>query len=74
MVLLTVDLYGEFVVFLGTTSQTQIKETILAAFQEQKSEVAMKKIRFKGLDHGQRAHENEPRPLCLVVTVVAATC
>ena len=54
----TVDLYGEFVVFSWYNSFVfQIKETILAAFQEAFSEVrgGYEKIRFKGLDY-ESAH------------------
>ena len=50
----TVDLYGEFVVFSWYNPFVfQIKETILAAFQEAFSEVrgGYEKIRFKGLDY-----------------------
>ena len=50
----TVDLYGEFVVFSWYNSFVfQIKETILAAFQEAFPEVrgGYEKIRFKGLDY-----------------------
>ena len=54
----TVDLYGEFVVFSWYNPFVfQIKETILAAFQEAFSEVrgGYEKIRFKGLDY-ESAH------------------
>ena len=54
----TVDLYGEFVVFSWYNSFVfQIKETILAAFQEAFPEVrgGYEKIRFKGLDY-ESAH------------------
>ena len=50
----TVDLYGEFIVFSWYNSFVfQIKETILAAFQEAFPEVrgGYEKIRFKGLDY-----------------------
>ena len=54
----TVDLYGEFVVFSWYNPFVfQIKETILAAFQEAFPEVrgGYEKIRFKGLDY-ESAH------------------
>ena len=54
----TVDLYGEFIVFSWYNSFVfQIKETILAAFQEAFPEVrgGYEKIRFKGLDY-ESAH------------------
>ena len=54
----TVDLYGEFVVFSWYNPFVfQIKETILAAFQETFPEVrgGYEKIRFKGLDY-ESAH------------------
>ena len=54
----TVDLYGEFVVFSWYNSFVfQIKEIILAAFQEAFPEVrgGYEKIRFKGLDY-ESAH------------------
>ena len=54
----TVDLYGEFIVFSCYNSFVfQIKETILAAFQEAFPEVrgGYEKIRFKGLDY-ESAH------------------
>ena len=54
----TVDLYGEFVVFSWYNPFVfQIKETILAAFQEAFPEVrgGYEKIRFKGMDY-ESAH------------------
>ena len=54
----TVDVYGEFIVFSWYNSFVfQIKETILAAFQEAFPEVrgGYEKIRFKGLDY-ESAH------------------